>query len=170
MSKTVPFQTIQFSIGMQFKCKYTDLLSKIFLFQAIQFSQTVLIQAIPGQSGPGCDATDAGLRFPQSSCIPGTSPWFFSVICWKFVGGVLPLCRGAVGVIYSPSRLGKCYIQHTCWWGSYLSSALKSVFFCNHSRLGHMCTRVRAQIRSHARTYLCKFTNTYTPKSGQSLL
>ena len=46
MSKTIPFQTIQFSMSMQFKCKYTVYLSKTFLFQAIQFSQTVLIQAI----------------------------------------------------------------------------------------------------------------------------
>ena len=35
MSKTVPFQTIQYSISAQFKCKYT----KTFLFQGIQFSQ-----------------------------------------------------------------------------------------------------------------------------------
>ncbi len=41
MSKTVPFQTIQFSISTQFKCK-----SKTYLFQAIQFIQTVLIQLI----------------------------------------------------------------------------------------------------------------------------
>ncbi len=40
MSKTVLFQTIQFSIGTQFNYQ------KIFLFQAIQFSQTVLIQTI----------------------------------------------------------------------------------------------------------------------------
>ena len=46
MSKTVPFQTIQFSISTQFKCKYTVYLLKTFLFQAIQFSQTVLIQTI----------------------------------------------------------------------------------------------------------------------------
>ena len=46
MSKTVPFQTIQFSISTQFKCKYTVLLSRIFLFQAIQFSPTVRIQTI----------------------------------------------------------------------------------------------------------------------------
>ena len=46
MSKTVTFQTIQFSISMQFKSKYTFKLSKTFLFQAIQFSQTVLIQSI----------------------------------------------------------------------------------------------------------------------------
>ena len=43
MLKTVPFQTIQFST--QFKCKYS-LIVKKFLFQAIQFSQTVLIQTI----------------------------------------------------------------------------------------------------------------------------
>ena len=31
----------------------------------------------------------------------------FSVITRTLVGGVLPLCRGAVGVFYSPSQLGK---------------------------------------------------------------
>ena len=46
MSKTVPFQTIQFSISTQNKCKYTIQLSKTFQFQAIQFSQTVVIQTI----------------------------------------------------------------------------------------------------------------------------
>ena len=46
MLKTVPFQIIQFSISMQFKSKYTVHLSKTFLFQAIQFSQTILIQII----------------------------------------------------------------------------------------------------------------------------
>ena len=45
MSKTVPFQTISFSIDTQFKCKHT-VCQKIFLFQAIQFSQTVLIKKI----------------------------------------------------------------------------------------------------------------------------
>ena len=45
MSKTVQFQTIQFSISTQFKCKYS-ITVKTFLFLAIQFSQTVLIQQI----------------------------------------------------------------------------------------------------------------------------
>ena len=31
----------------------------------------------------------------------------FSVISRTFVGGVLPICGGAVGVFYSPNRLGK---------------------------------------------------------------
>ena len=46
MSKTLLFQTIQFSISMQFKCKYKVYLWKTFLFQAIQFSQKVLMQII----------------------------------------------------------------------------------------------------------------------------
>ena len=45
MSKTVPLQTIQFSISMQFECKYSLIVQK-FLFQAIQFSPTVLIPTI----------------------------------------------------------------------------------------------------------------------------
>ena len=45
MPKTVSFQTSQFSINTHFKCKY-GLIVKIFLFQAFQFSQTVLIQTI----------------------------------------------------------------------------------------------------------------------------
>ena len=45
MSKTVPFQAIQFSISTQFKCKYS-LIVNFFLFQANQLSQTVLIQII----------------------------------------------------------------------------------------------------------------------------
>ena len=44
ISKTVLFQTIQFSISTQFKCKYSS--SKIFPVQTIQFRQTVLIQTI----------------------------------------------------------------------------------------------------------------------------
>ena len=43
--KIVLFQTIQFRLSMQFKCKYC-LVVKTFLFQAIQFSQAVLIQLI----------------------------------------------------------------------------------------------------------------------------
>ena len=45
MSETVQFQTIQFSISTQFKCKYS-LIAKTFLFLAIQFCQVVLIQVI----------------------------------------------------------------------------------------------------------------------------
>ena len=43
--KILLFQTIQFSISTQFKCKYS-LIGKTFLFKAIQFSQAVLIRLI----------------------------------------------------------------------------------------------------------------------------
>ena len=44
--KIVLFQTIQFRISPQFKCKYSLIVKKTFLFQATQFIQTVLIQLI----------------------------------------------------------------------------------------------------------------------------
>ena len=59
----------------------------------------------PGQSGPGSDGNEGVLRIPQSSSIAGTSP-SDCLVSGHSLGGVLPLCRGAVSVFYSPSRLG----------------------------------------------------------------
>ena len=44
----------------------------------------------------------------QSSSITGASPSYYlvSYVRHTLAGGVLPLCRDAVGVLYSPSRLG----------------------------------------------------------------
>ena len=105
-------------------------MSKTFLFQAIQFSQTVPIQTIQfsismqlvlfnpevqplsgattlGQSGPGSNHNKGVLCIPQSSSITGTSPSdclvSYQDTHWE---GVLPLCREAVGVFYNPSWLG----------------------------------------------------------------
>ena len=102
-------------------------MSKTFLFQAIQFTQTIpfsismplvlfnpLIRPLssattPGQSGPGRNGNEEVLRISQSSNIAGTSPsdCLISYPGYSLVG-VLPLCREAVGVFYSPSRLGNC--------------------------------------------------------------
>ena len=46
MSKIVQLKTIQFSISTQFKCKYSLIVKKTFLFRAIQSSQAILIQLI----------------------------------------------------------------------------------------------------------------------------
>ena len=106
---------------------------KLFLFQAIQFIQTVLIQTIqfsicrqfssidralsgaiiPGQSGPESGGNKGVLCIPQSSSITGTS---LSDCLVSYPGhllgeGVLTLCRKAVSVFYSPSRLNK-----TTYW------------------------------------------------------
>ena len=131
MSKTVLFQTIQFSISKQFNCKYTVYLSKTFLFQAIQFSRTVLIQTIqfsisthcssiqlidralsgatiPGQSRPGSNGNGAVLCIPKSASLTGsTSSDCLVSYPEHSLGGVLPLCSGAVGVFYSPNRRSK---------------------------------------------------------------
>ena len=103
-------------------------MSKTFLFQAIQFSLTVLIQMIQfsismqlvlfnpkigpfsgatilGQSGPGSNGNEGVLRIPQSSCITLTSPSnCFVSYPGLSLWGVIPLCKDAVGVFYSPSR------------------------------------------------------------------
>ena len=61
-----------------------------------------------GQSGPGSDANEEVLRIPQSSSITRTSP---SDCLVSYPGlhseEVLPFSREAVGVFYSPNRLGK---------------------------------------------------------------
>ena len=67
-------------------------MSKTFLFEAIQFNQTIqfsirilLVLFNPligplsgatttGQSGPGSDGNEGVLRIPQSFCTAGTSP------------------------------------------------------------------------------------------------
>ena len=64
----------------------------------------------PGQSGPGSNGNEGVLRIPQSSSIAGTSPsdCLVSYQDGHRVGGeFLLLYREAVGVFYSPSKLGK---------------------------------------------------------------
>ena len=61
-----------------------------------------------GQCGHGSDGNKGVLRIPQSSSITGTSPSDRSVSYpGHSLGGVLPLCREAVGVFYIPGRQGK---------------------------------------------------------------
>ena len=40
MSKTVPFQTIQFSIGTQFKCKYVLIVKNFFILSYLFLSNS----------------------------------------------------------------------------------------------------------------------------------
>ena len=110
-------------------------MSKLFLFQAIQFSQTVLIQTIqfsismqlvsiepidmalssalnPGQSGPGSNGNEGMFHISQSSSITGTTPSdclvSYQDTHWSG-GGVLLHCRGAFGVFHS--RLGNYFVR-----------------------------------------------------------
>ena len=91
MSKTVPFQTIQFRVSMQF-CSIWPI------------DWTLSGATIPGQSGTGSDGNEGVLHIPQSSSITGTSPSDCFAIYpeHSFAGGGL-----TVSVFYCQSRLGK---------------------------------------------------------------
>ena len=92
--QTVQIQTIQFSISEQFSSIWP-------------INRTLPGPTNPGQSGRGND--EGVLRIPQSSNITGTpsSDCSVSYTGHSFgSGGVLLLCRKAVDVFYSPSRLG----------------------------------------------------------------
>ena len=66
--------------------------------------RTLSVATTMSQSGPGNDGNEGVLHIPQSSSI---TIRLFSVIS-------LPLCRGAVGVFYTPSRLGNIVL----WYAS----------------------------------------------------
>ena len=99
-------------------------MSKIFLFQAIQFNQTVVIQTIQfsismqlnsiqpidralsgatilSQSGPGSNGNEEVLRIPQSLSITGTSPsdCLASYLGHSLEGGLTPTAE--VQLVYS---------------------------------------------------------------------
>ena len=82
------------------------------------------------QNKPSSDANKRVLRIPQSSSITGDSPsdYLVSYSGHTLRGGVLPFCRGAIGVFYSPSRLG----HRTLVWGWFLPLCRDavSVFYC----------------------------------------
>ena len=94
MSKTLLFQTIQFSISKKF-------------ISVWPIDRTLSCAITPKQSGLGSDGNKGVLCIPQSSSITGTSPLDCLV---SYTGhsfrGVLPLCREAVGVFYNRNRLG----------------------------------------------------------------
>ena len=93
---TILFQVIQFSISTQFSSIWLD--------------RTLSEATTPGHSGPGCDDNEGVLYIPQSSSITGTSPSDCLVSYHRHLlegSGVLPLCRDAVSVFYSPADRAK---------------------------------------------------------------
>ena len=107
ISKTIPFQTIQFSISMRFKCKYSLIVKNIKPKDKGLSGATTL-----AQNGAGSNDNKGVLCIPQSPRITGTSLSDYLVSYPSHsLGGVIPLCRGAVSVFYSPIRLGKSLIE-----------------------------------------------------------
>ena len=128
MSKTVLFQTIQFCIRTQLKCKYSSIVKNISI-SSYSVIQTVLILTIQyfrcyhSNSSNSNNSVFQVLPFrarveqwqwrgaphsPKLQHYWNLTIRLFSVISGlSLVGGFLPLCRGAVSVFYSPSQLGK---------------------------------------------------------------
>ena len=81
--------------------------SKMPKYLKVSLSPSVLMLSWFG-SGQGSDDNVGVLCIPQSWSITGTSPSDCLVLyLGHSLGEVLPLCREAVGIFYSPSQLGK---------------------------------------------------------------
>ena len=116
---------------MQFKCK-NSLIVKNISIQAIQFNQTIqfslsmplvlfnpLDRALsgatkPGQNGPGSNGNERCSVFPKAPALLEPHQQMFCVILGHSLGGVLPLCRGAVSVFYSPNTLDPLRVWFYC--------------------------------------------------------
>ena len=113
--KTVLLQTIQFSLSTQYKFK--TVLFQAFLF-IILFSICIQISPIwaidrilsgattPSHSEPGSDSNEGVLCIPNTPALLVPHHQIVSCLIQDTRWGVLPVCRDAIGVFYSPSRLG----------------------------------------------------------------
>ena len=95
----------------------------------------------PSQSGPGSNGNEGILRILQCSSITGTPPSDCHIQDTRW--GVLPLCRGAVGVFYSPSRLGNEKKVNTLKWvGPQIIWNLVFRFLLFHKLEFYICFRL----------------------------
>ena len=107
--QTILFETDQFWISTEFQYQ------KQFYFKQFTVAEEHIDRTLSGaptldQSWPGRDGNEGILHIPLISSITQTSPSDCLLsISRTVVGRVLPLYREAVGVFYSPSRLGKTW-------------------------------------------------------------
>ena len=116
---------------------------------------------IPGQSIPWSNGNEGVLHIHQSSCITRTSPsdCLVSYPGHSRGGGVLLLCRGAIGVFYGPGRQGSyalwnLSLLHLVYlyisWGHRWKSKDEFISDIVQWSLTHGC----ASVGRPARTYL----------------
>ena len=103
ISKTVLYQTIQFSISTQFKYQNSSISST--LSTQISFIQPIdralSEDNFPSQSEPGSDSNEGVLHIPQSSSITGSS---LSVCLVSYTGHLL--------FFFTPlQRCSRCILQ-----------------------------------------------------------
>ena len=116
MSKTVPFQRIQFSIS-------TILLWKTFLFQAIQLSQTILVQTI--QFSINMQLVLFKLLIGPYHVLPFWARVDLEAMAMK---GVLHIPPSSSIIGTPPSDWLVSYPGHSWGWGSYPSAEVQSVY------------------------------------------
>ena len=117
MSKTVLFQTIQFSISKHFSSICPQ-------------NRTLSGTTCPGLSGPESDDNEGVLRIPQSSSITGT-PLSDCLVLYpghSLEGGVLPLCKKKK----KKKKISRCILQPQPT-GQYILLNVKKSFISNNS-------------------------------------
>ena len=97
--QTVLFQKSQFNISHSFAINLN--LKQVYLIHRYDPIRC----CTPSPSEPGSDGNEVVLCITQSSSISGASP-SAGLVSYTHWGGVLLLCRDAVGVSYRSSRLG----------------------------------------------------------------
>ena len=97
MSKTVLFQRIQFNINTKF-------------ISIVPIDRNLSGATIPSQTGTGSNSNEEA--FPKAPALHGTSP-SDCLESYPVIGEgvVLPLCREAVSIFYSPSQLDKSKVM-----------------------------------------------------------
>ena len=77
--------------------------------------RTLSSTTTPRMSGCGSNGNERGTpHSPKLQHYWNFTIRLFSVISWTLIGGVLPLCREAISVFYSPSRLGNILLEELC--------------------------------------------------------
>ena len=127
-------KTVLFSISTQFNCQ-KHFHFKLFkqLYVIIQLSvNTVLMSKNSSPKLQHC--WNLTIRL-------------FSVISGHSLGGVLPLCRGAVSVFYSPSRLGNNYLQSSRVQSQFESYQTKKKTVLDAALLNNQHQKVRIKVK-----------------------
>ena len=170
MSKTVPFWTIQFSISTQFSSiwlidrtlsgattqarmnletvaikGYSAFPKAPALLELHHHMFSVISRTFGGEGGGSYPSAGKQLEYSTAPANWAIEDWsltirFYSVIIRTLFGRVLPLCRNAVGVFYSPSWL--CKVTFVSIYEVKLSLTLGHMYLPNPSTIGRMWHKV----------------------------
>ena len=150
MSKTVLFQTIQFRLS--------TLSSSVW-----PIDRTLSGDNTPSPSGPGSDGNGGVHRIPQSLSFTWTSlsDCLMSYPGHLF-GGVLPLCRNAVGEFCSPSQLYQIYLDQYTYMCIYIYIYIYETCLYKNQLPWYILINVYIYIYRHIYINICTHSHTHT--------